>query len=215
MQVEFQNVTFRRKKFCLENLSFTIREGYLTALAGKNGAGKTTLFHLMLDKSARFEGNILADGVPWEKDRTERMNRIGFVSEEQKFFMEQTALENAEILQAVYYAFSMNRFEETMNFMQLSVHQALKNMSRGEYMKFHLAFAMAHETELYLLDEASAGMDPVFRKEFFRILHGLLENERCAVLMSTHIQDDIARHMDYLIRIEEGRIVSECEVQAE
>ncbi len=215
MQVEFQNVTFRRKKFCLENLSFTIREGYLTALAGKNGAGKTTLFHLMLDKSARFEGNILADGVPWEKDRTERMNRIGFVSEEQKFFMEQTALENAEILQAVYYAFSMNRFEETMNFMQLSVHQALKNMSRGEYMKFQLAFAMAHETELYLLDEASAGMDPVFRKEFFRILHGLLENERCADLMSTHIQDDIARHMDYLIRIEEGRIVSECEVQAE
>ncbi len=215
MQVEFQNVTFRRKKFCLENLSFTIREGYLTALAGKNGAGKTTLFHLMLDKSARFEGNILADGVPWEKDRTERMNRIGFVSEEQKFFMEQTALENAEILQAVYHAFSMNRFEETMNFMQLSVHQALKNMSRGEYMKFQLAFAMAHETELYLLDEASAGMDPVFRKEFFRILHGLLENERCAVLMSTHIQDDIARHMDYLIRIEEGRIVSECEVQAE
>ncbi|MCI9020209.1 MAG: ABC transporter ATP-binding protein [Eubacterium sp.] len=215
MQVEFQNVTFRRKKFCLENLSFTIREGYLTALAGKNGAGKTTLFHLMLDKSARFEGNILADGVPWEKDRTERMNRIGFVSEEQKFFMEQTALENAEILQTVYYAFSMNRFEETMNFMQLSVHQALKNMSRGEYMKFQLAFAMAHETELYLLDEASAGMDPVFRKEFFRILHGLLENERCAVLMSTHIQDDIARHMDYLIRIEEGRIVSECEVQAE
>lgn len=179
MQVEFQNVTFRRKKFCLENLSFTIREGYLTALAGKNGAGKTTLFHLMLDKSARFEGNILADGVPWEKDRTERMNRIGFVSEEQKFFMEQTALENAEILQTVYYAFSMNRFEETMNFMQLSVHQALKNMSRGEYMKFQLAFAMAHETELYLLDEASAGMDPVFRKEFFRILHGLLENERC------------------------------------
>lgn len=215
MQVEFQNVTFRRKKFCLENLSFTIREGYLTALAGKNGAGKTTLFHLMLDKSARFEGNILADGVPWEKDRTERMNRIGFVSEEQKFFMEQTALENAEILQAVYHAFSMNRFEETMNFMQLSAHQALKNMSRGEYMKFQLAFAMAHETELYLLDEASAGMDPVFRKEFFRILHGLLENERCAVLMSTHIQDDIARHMDYLIRIEEGRIVSECEVQAE
>ena len=215
MQVEFQNVTFRRKKFCLENLSFTIREGYLTALAGKNGAGKTTLFHLMLDKSARFEGNILADGVPWEKDRTERMNRIGFVSEEQKFFMEQTALENAEILQTVYYPFSMNRFEETMNFMQLSVHQALKNMSRGEYMKFQLAFAMAHETELYLLDEASAGMDPGFRKEFFRILHGLLENERCAVLMSTHIQDDIARHMDYLIRIEEGRIVSECEVQAE
>ena len=215
MQVEFQNVTFRRKKFCLENLSFTIREGYLTALAVKNGAVKTTLFHLMLDKNARFEGNILADGVPWEKGRTERMNRIGFVSEDQKFFMEQTALENAEILQAVYHAFSMNRFEETMNFMQLSVHQALKNMSRGEYMKFQLAFAMAHETELYLLDEASAGMDPVFRKEFFRILHGLLENERCAVLMSTHIQDDIARHMDYLIRIEEGRIVSECEVQAE
>ena len=115
MNVEFQNVTFRRKRFCLQNLSFTIREGYITALTGRNGAGKTTLFHLLLDQNARYEGNILADGIEWSQNRMKRMNRIGFVSDEQKFFMELSAMENVEMLQCLYDEFSMDKFKEYMD----------------------------------------------------------------------------------------------------
>ena len=211
MNVEFQNVTFRRKRFCLQNLSFTIREGYITALTGRNGAGKTTLFHLLLDQNARYEGNILADGIEWSQNRMKRMNRIGFVSDEQKFFMELSAMENVEMLQCLYDEFSMDKFKENMDKMELSVYRYLKDMSRGEYIKYQLAFAISHETQLYLLDEATAGMDTVFKKEFFHILHDLMINEHCSVLLSTHLQEDIDRHMDYVIEIDQGKILSEHE----
>lgn len=211
MKVVFRNVTYRRKNFSLQNLCFEIREGYLTALTGKNGSGKTTLFHLLLDKNAQYEGNIAADGEEWRQNRILRMNRIGFVSDEQKFFMEQTALENAEMLQWLYHEFSMDQFKKSMEQSGLSVHKKLKDMSRGEYIKYQLAFAMAHGTQLYLLDEATVGMDPVFKKEFFRLLHELLIDGHCAVLMSTHIQDDIEKHMDYVIELEQGKILSESE----
>lgn len=214
MKVEFQNVLYKRKKFLLQDITFEIREGYMTALVGKNGAGKTTLFHLLLDKEAKYEGQILADGIEWRENQVKRLNQIGFVSDEQKFFMERTALENVEMLQWLYEEFSLDTFKKYMEQMKLSVQKHLQDMSRGEYIKYQLAFGIAHHTQLYLLDEATAGMDPVFKKEFFQILHELLVDEHCAVLMSTHLQDDVTRHMDYVVRIEQGRIISEYEVEA-
>lgn len=212
MNVKFQNVTYRRKKFSLKNLSFEIREGYLTALIGKNGAGKTTLFHLLLDKKAHYEGTILADGANWQQNLVDRMNQIGFISDERNFFMELTGQENAMMLQWLYEKFSLDIFMEKMDRMGLSVHKRLGNLSRGEYIKYQLAFAMAHHTRLYLLDEATAGMDLIFKKEFFQILHELLTDEHCTIFMSTHIQEDISKHMDYMIQLEDGYVVSESEV---
>lgn len=214
MKVEFKNVSHKRKNFRLQNITFDIREGYITALIGKNGAGKTTLFHLLLDKEAKYEGQILADGTEWRENQAERLNQIGFVSDEQKFFMERTALENVEMLQWLYEEFSIDEFKNYMEQMELSVQKRLTDMSRGEYIKYQLAFAIAHRTQLYLLDEATAGMDPIFKKEFFQMLHELLVDEHCAVFMSTHLQDEVTRHMDYVIQMEQGRIISEYEVGA-
>lgn len=212
MNIVFQNVDYCRKKFVLQKILFEVKEGYITALVGKNGSGKTTLFHMLLDQKADYKGTILADGMDWRQNRTKLLNKVGFVSDEQKFFMERSALENAEMLQYLYDQFSMEIFQEHMNRMGVPVGSLLKNMSRGEYIKYQLAFAAAHYSQLYLLDEATAGMDVVFKKDFFRMLHELLVDEHCAVLMSTHILDDIKKHMDYIVQIEDGRIISQHEV---
>lgn len=169
---------------------------------------------MLLDKEAKYEGQILADGTEWRENQAERLNQIGFVSDEQKFFMERTALENVEMLQWLYEEFSIDEFKNYMEQMELSVQKRLTDMSRGEYIKYQLAFAIAHRTQLYLLDEATAGMDPIFKKEFFQMLHELLVDEHCAVFMSTHLQDEVTRHMDYVIQMEQGRIISEYEVGA-
>lgn len=221
MKVEFQHVGYtpgkhkigKRDRFCLQDISFEIREGCMTALVGKNGAGKTTLFRLLLDRTAQYTGHILADGKEWREARVPFLGRIGYVSDEQKFFMEKTAMENAGMLQYFYESFSMERFCTCMETFGTPGQRALKDMSRGEYIKYQMAFAIAHESELYLLDEATAGMDPVFKKDFFKILHGLLAEENRTVLMSTHIQEDIKRHMDHEILLEAGRIVAEHEVE--
>ena len=99
-------------------------------------------------------------------------------------------------------------FVEEMKRMKLPVSRQVQKMSRGEFLKFQMAFAMAHGTKLYLLDEVTAGMDPVYRKDFFRILKQLLVEEDVAILMSTHIADEVVKHMDYVVELNNGELVS-------
>ena len=74
-------------------------------------------------------------------------------------------------------------------------------------MKFQFAFAIAHKPRLLLMDEPTAGMDPVFRKEFYRLLRQQLQ-QRCSVIMSSHLEDDIRWEFDYIGRFEQGTFVS-------
>ena len=80
-------------------------------------------------------------------------------------------------------------------------------MSRGEKLKFQMAFAMAHGTKLYLLDEVTVGMDPVFRLDFFKILQKVIEKEEAAVLMTSHIMSEIQQKTDYVGILKEGRLL--------
>ena len=215
MELTFENVSGRKKKFAIKDISFTVENGYITGLIGHNGAGKTTLFHYIVDCDEKYEGNILLDGKNIRSDHAQFMNQIAFISDEAVFFHGKTAIENAKLCKPLYKDFSVEAFVEEMKNMQLSVNRELQNMSRGEYLKFQMAFAIAHGTKLYLLDEVTAGMDPVFRKDFFRILKRLLIEEDVAVLMSTHIEDEIVKHMDYVAELEKGALVSFCSVEGE
>lgn len=215
MELSFEKVSGTGKKAFLKNISFTVKEGYITGLIGANGAGKTTLFHTVMDENAKYEGVIRIDGQDIKECRETIMNRIGFISEEQQFFMDKTAGENVKMYAGLYDVFKEDVFSEFMHRMGLSPGKTVGKMSRGEYLKFQVAFAMAHDSKLFLLDEVTAGMDPVFKKEFFKTLHEIVQEETVAVLMSTHIKEEVDIHMDYVARMEQGRLVSFKEVSEE
>ena len=80
-------------------------------------------------------------------------------------------------------------------------------MSRGDLFKFQIAFAMAHKPALYLIDEVTAGMDPVFRIDYFKILQEIIAEENASILMTSHIQDEIQRKMDYVGIMEDGKLI--------
>ena len=83
-----------------------------------------------------------------------------------------------------------------------------RSMSRGENMKFQLAFAIAHKPKLYLIDEATAGMDPVFRIEFYKTLRDEVLREDCGILLSTHLEEEIEKQLDYVGCLEAGKWLS-------
>lgn len=83
----------------------------------------------------------------------------------------------------------------------------MKDLSRGMGMKLTLAFALSHDPELLVLDEATAGLDPMARDEVLDILRSFIEDENHAILISTHITSDLEKIADEVICIEDGHMV--------
>ena len=206
--LEFRNVTGKGKKFRLENISFTAPTGYITGIAGANGAGKTTLFHYIVDRKCNYMGEIVYNGEDIRSNFEELQNKLAFISDEKRFFTDMSIRDNIDMMSIFY-----DEFYAKLREWGIPTGRKLSDMSRGEYLKFQLALSMAHNATLYILDEATAGMDPVFRRDFFNILHEIMINEDITILMSTHIEEEIEMHMDYKVLLDGGRLVSCDEVE--
>ena len=208
MILEFKNVTGKSKHFNLQNVSFALEPGFIMGLAGKNGAGKSTLIDYIMNPKQQYTGEILIDGVNIRDKHYRMMNRIGFISDNNTGFLyEKTAKENMEIFGPLYDDWDDTRFFKAMQKMNLSPGKTVGKMSRGELFKFQTAFAMAHKPALYLIDEATAGMDPVFRIDYFKILQEIIAEEDASILMTSHIQDEIQRKMDFVGIMEDGKLI--------
>lgn len=199
---------FWKKPFLLQDINFELPRGYIMGLAGKNGAGKTTFFDFIMDEKKRYTGEFFLENREIHENHLQTLDKVGFVSEKNEFLGQRTAGQNAQMLGRFYSRFDQEVFADTMERFKVSEWKTVGKMSRGEFMKFQLAFAIAHHPQLYLLDEATAGMDPIFRVDFYRTLRGLLEEERCSVILSTHIEEEIERQLDYVGILEEGKMVS-------
>lgn len=204
--LELKDVTGKGFGFKLKNVTMTLENGYIYAVTGKNGAGKTTLFNYILTEKKRYTGSIKLFGYELAGNHAKTMEITGLVSEDNTFFENRTGRQNAEILGLVYDNFDMELFDKCMKKMNVSSQTTLWRMSRGERMKFQLAFAIAHHSRLYLLDEATAGMDAVFKIELFDMLRQLIAGEDCCVLMTTHDMSEIAKNTDYVAIMDNGTL---------
>ena len=208
--LEFSHVTKKQGKFTLSDINFKLDIGYLLGIVGKNGAGKSTLIKCMLQEDCPYTGDIFFQGKNIKNHRKEFMAITAYIADDNKFFMGKSALKNVEIFAGFYETMDIEKFKTYMKEMNLSHGKKVGQMSRGEFIRFQIAFARARDAKLYLLDEATAGMDPVFRKEFYDMLRQLLAEE-ATIIMTTHVQSDLNRNMDYICRLEEGKIISYVE----
>ncbi len=207
MLLEFKNVTGQNKGFILKNITFSLEPGYLVGITGKNGAGKTTLLQYMMKHNQSYSGEILFQGKNIKENHTEFLSHIGYISEDNPFFMTFSAKENGDLLGTFYDTWDEKLFFQIAEEIKLPLNRELSALSRGEFIKFQIAFAMAHQAQLYLMDEATAGMDPVFRREFHQLLRQIASCDG-SVILTSHIKSDMDRNMDYVGMIEEGNMVS-------
>ena len=193
-QVQGKKALFGKGRFALQNVDFELPSGYIMGIIGENGAGKTTFFRYIMEEKKHYRGSFYLDGTDIAEDHAWSMNRIGFVSEERLFLRQKSARENARMLGSFYDTFDMDQFAALMEQMDLTTARTVEKMSRGENMKFQLAFALAHK--------------PIFRKEFYRLLRQQLEVLDCSVIMSSHLEDDIRKEFDYIGQFEHGEFTS-------
>ena len=195
------------KGFTLKDVSFALPRGAIMGLIGPNGAGKTTVIKLIMNLIRRQTGRIEVFGLDNLRHEPEIKGRIGFVYDTPCFPPDINLLQIKSALAPFYSAWNEPLFRRLLEEFELPAKKKFKTLSHGMKMKFALALALAHEAELILMDEPTAGLDPVFRQELLGRLSGLIQDERKSVLFSSHITTDLEKIADYVTFIHEGAVV--------
>lgn len=212
--LEVRNVNKRFNDFSLQNISFDIKQGFITGFIGPNGAGKSTTIRCLMNLINIDSGEITLFGQTHETDTKDIKQRIGFVYDESYFYEDLSIEKNKRIIAPFYKEWSDDTFNKYIQKFNLPLRKQVRKLSKGMKMKFALAMALSHHPELIIMDEPTSGLDPVFRRELLTILLDVIQDERKAIFFSTHITTDLEQVADYITFINDGRIVFSKEKEA-
>lgn len=204
--LEVKGIRKKYVSFTLQDVSFSLEPGYILGLTGRNGAGKTTLIRQLIHPETSSGGSVIINGIDAKKEPIQAKQEIGVLMEDQPFLLDMSLELNGTLLGAFYEKFSMEKFLAYLKRFELNRETRYRDLSRGMRMKFQLAFALAHEPKLLLMDEATGGLDVVFRREFYYLLQEAVEQELVSVIISTHVTEDLDKVADYVAFIEGGRM---------
>lgn len=205
--LEVKNLKKEYKDFSLENINFQLDRGYIMGFIGPNGSGKSTTIKLIMNLIKKDSGDIKIfdmDNIRHEKEVKEK---IGFVYDENYFYDHVNIETMKKIIASFYKGWSDKIFNKYLKTFDLDPKKKIKNLSKGMKMKFSLALALSHNAELIIMDEPTAGLDPVFRREILDILYDLIQDENKSVFFSTHITTDLEKIADYITFINKGKMV--------
>ena len=178
----------------LDAISFSIKRGQVTGVAGPDGAGKTTLMRLMAGLLVPTEGSLTVCGCDTIKDSIALHHAIGYMPQRFGLYDDLTVLENLTLyadLRGVVGKARSEAFERLLAFTDLArfTSRLAGNLSGGMKQKLGLACAMLKSPRLLLLDEPSVGVDPISRRELWRMVHALT-HEDVAVVWTTAYLDE-------------------------
>ena len=201
-----RGITKQYKDFTLGPVDMTVPAGSIVGLIGENGAGKTTLLKILCGVNRADDGTVdLLGGSP--ADAATRA-KIGVVFEDAFFYGSFTAAQVGRSMAGVYGArWSDEVFAAYLRRFGLDAGKKLKEYSRGMRLKLSLAAALAHDPELLVLDEATAGLDPVVRSELMDLFLEFIQDERHSIIMSSHITADLEQVADSIAYLHNGQLL--------
>lgn len=189
----------------LKNVSFEVPTGYICGIIGENGAGKTTLINTILGIKEHEAGNVVID-----VDKSE----IGFILDEALFNEHEKVKTIAKYYGSMYPKFDKDVFFEYLKEFGIDINKKYKELSKGMKIKTQLAFALSYDAKLFIFDEPTAGLDEYFVEEFRKICVDLVSDGEKTVIISSNITEDFDRIADYIVYVQEGKVLF-CESQEE
>ncbi len=205
--LEIRGVRKSYPGFAMKDVDLAVPTGHVMGLIGPNGAGKTTLVKLVMNLITREAGEIDVFGLDNLAHEAEVKARIGFVYDEPGFPHDVTARDLGRAIGPFYAGWSSARYRRLLGEFGVPERKRFKALSKGMQMKLALAVALAHDADLLLMDEPTAGLDLEFRRDLLEHLAAVLEDERKSVLFSTHVTSDLERFADFITLIRDGEIV--------
>ncbi len=201
----------------LDSLSFSIKSGQVTGVAGPDGAGKTTLMRLLAGLLVPTEGSLTVCGYDTIKEAIPLHHAIGYMPQRFGLYEDLSVLENLTLyadLRGVIGKARTDTFERLLAFTDLArfTGRLAGKLSGGMKQKLGLACAMLKSPKILLLDEPSVGVDPISRRELWRMVH-LLTGEGVAVVWTTAYLDE-AENCTEVIVLNEGKLLYQGDPKA-
>jgi len=181
----------------VDRLTFRVDRGEIFALLGPDGAGKTTTLRMLCGALEPSAGQVAIEGIDLARDPEGVRERIGYMPQHFSLYADLTVTENLDFYADLFGVPPKARVERTARLLEFSGLTAFQgrlaeHLSGGMKQKLALACTLIHEPNVILLDEPTAGVDPVSRREFWRILYDL-NRRSVTILVSTTYMDEADR----------------------
>ena len=206
--IECRDLTKSYQGFTLDHITFTLPAGCILGLVGENGAGKSTTLKLLMNATSREDGQVSLLGTDNQSpDFLQTKQDIGVVLDEACLPEVITPLELGKLMSLTYTRWDQPLYESYLTRFDIPRAKQFKDFSRGMKMKLTIAAALSHQARLLVLDEATAGLDPIVRDEILDIFYEFTRDETHSVLISSHILSDLEKICDYIAFLHEGQLL--------
>jgi ABC-2 type transport system ATP-binding protein len=203
------------KKFdgftAVNQINFTVNRGEIFGFLGPNGAGKTTTMRMLMGLIAPTSGSATVLGYDVVAETAVIRQRIGYMSQRFSLYNDLTVSENLNFFGGTYGVRNQRLRDRKEAILEMAglrgrEKELTENLSGGWRQRLALGCAILHEPEMLFLDEPTAGVDPISRRDFWDLLY-VLSNQGHTIFVTTHYMDE-AEHCHQLAFIQNGRLVA-------
>ncbi len=196
----------------VDDVSFQVQRGAIFGFLGANGAGKSTTIRMLCGLLAPTSGTALVGGYDVATEPEQVKQVIGYMSQRFSLYDDLTVLENLRFFGGAY-GLSNSRLRERIRWALATV--GLEGQERrmtgtlpvGWKQRLALGSAVLHEPRILFLDEPTAGVDPVARRQFWDLIHEL-SSQGITVLVTTHYLDE-AEYCEHIVLMQAGRVIAD------
>lgn len=205
LEIKNLNFAYSRKKVIMDNLTLSLGKGTVCGLLGKNGTGKSTLIYLLCGLLKPKSGTISVNGFNPFSRNINFLNDIFLVPEE--FSLPSISIKKYVSVNAPLYPnFSMEQFRKYLEMFEMDENAHLGQISMGQKKKAFIAFAMACETSVLILDEPTNGLDISAKRSFRKAIAECMNDDKL-ILISTHQVYDIDKILDHVVIIDQKNLL--------
>ncbi len=190
----------------VDGVDLNVYPGEIYGFLGINGAGKTTTIRTLMGILAAEAGTITLMGETSKCVTVRQKQRIGYVSQEQFFYPWMSCAALGRFVSSFYPTWEQAEFERLLEVFNLPLKRRVGHLSGGMKAKLALALALAPQPDLLILDEPTAGLDPVARREFMEIIVAMVRERKRTTFFSSHLIDEVERCADRIGILHAGRM---------
>jgi len=209
--IEINNLSKMYKNIlAVNNINFKISKGSIIGLLGPNGCGKSTTIGMMLGLIKPTSGEVLINNKNIEKDRTDLLQKMNFISPYIELPKKLTIEENLKVYGRMYGVKNLkDKIAELMEKLNLVEFKKRKTgeLSSGQKNRVSLAKALINDPEILLLDEPTASLDPDVGDYVRGIIENFASNNKKTILIASHNMNEVERLCDEVLMMKNGQII--------